>query len=176
MKRPADFNPHDECNTKRCRKCGETKSVAEFIWNKRDGIYENRCYDCKRLYEKERWRRIGRPPRLGRKRRYTDWTLQEIAKLRECIDANMTSHKAAAEIGRSVKAVRCQRLRQGLPPFRKKKQTGLRRGKWPAARVALLKQLRDRKATFDVCAAALSVTRNSVAGAVDRYLKQEARP
>ena len=66
MKCSAD-NPHDERNTRHCRKCGEVKSVAEFPWDKRSkyGCYEARCYECKRRANHEHYLHVVRFVRQG---------------------------------------------------------------------------------------------------------------
>jgi hypothetical protein len=156
------LNPHDERNTRQCRKCGEVKSVREFPWIKKSGSYERCCYGCKRL----RWREWYKPHS-----REDAWTAEEVAKLRECIDAGMTARESATAIGRSYHATTGQRLRQGFPPFRRARHPSKPRRKWPEERVAQLKRLRDRRIPFSKCAAVLRTTRNAAIGAAYQYLR-----
>lgn len=166
MKRLADFNPHDDCNTQHCRKCDTVKSVAEFPWSKKANCYERCCYDCKRRLWRERYKPHPREDA---------WTAEEIHWLRWCIDEDMTARESATAIGRSYHGTTGQRLRQGFPPFRKAKR-GSPRPKWSDERVAKLRRLRGRHLPFSICGPILGTTRNAAISAAARYLKQEPRP
>jgi transposase-like protein len=164
-----DFeNPHDDRNVKRCRKCREVKSVSHFPWRKDENQYAARCYACINEWQRS-WhskRAKGGPPL---------WTDEQKAKLRECIIAGMGPSETAVAVGRSLQAVSAQRQRESLPRF-----TPGRRGpaghrpKWPAERVEQLRQLRDGNVPYRQCAAVLGITKGAVAGAIDRYLREDA--
>lgn len=166
--KPLFENPHDERNTKRCRKCGEVKSVTEFAWRKNANAYIARCYDCINEEHRARYRpRIkGGPP---------PWTDEEKAKLRECICCGMSPAETAAAVGRSEPAVHRQRHRQDMPYFGKRlRGPAGHRPKWPSERVENLKQLRARNVPVRECAAVLGITVGAVVGATARYLREDA--
>jgi hypothetical protein len=166
----AGHNPHDERIMRRCRKCNQTRSIAEYPWRKATSSYEWRCYDCKRVYEREHKRQMAAARLLKRR----PWSVELIAKLNDCIARGMTPDETAAALGRTRRAIFSQRSRQSLPRFTPR-QPPKRRTSWPQSRVATLKALRDGGKSFTECAAKLGTTRNAIAHAA-RYLKEGARP
>lgn len=56
---------------KQCTKCGETKRLSEFYFDKRRWRYEARCKACKLAYQKERHRLVMQDQNLHQKRLVT---------------------------------------------------------------------------------------------------------
>lgn len=58
-------------DNKQCTKCGETKPLYDFYFDKRNGRYEARCKACRLAYQKERHKLIMNDPNLHHKRLVT---------------------------------------------------------------------------------------------------------
>lgn len=58
-------------DNKKCTKCGETKNLSDFYFDKQNGRYEARCKACRLAYQKERHKLIMNDPNLHHKRLVT---------------------------------------------------------------------------------------------------------
>ena len=56
---------------KQCTKCGETKRLSEFYFDKRKGRFESQCKTCKIAYQKERHKKVMNDQNLHQKRLLT---------------------------------------------------------------------------------------------------------
>lgn len=122
-----------------------------------------------------------------RAKRQGDYTPDDEALLRCCIDAGCTAGQAATLLGRSLVSVRCKQSRLGLPRFwpnrsgatRGRAQRGPRMARrlWKDERLARLRLLRDAGHSMPEIAARFGTTKNAIIGAIHRYiLPQGAQP
>lgn len=162
----APLDIHDDRRTKRCTNCEAVKSIAQFPWRKDRENYRSQCIDCVTL--RERMRRQAKASGNWRDdRRF--YTQEELATLRACIDAGMTSADTAKKIGRTRHSVSRARLNHHMPPFRKPSRALERRPQWSDDRLLTIAQCRVAGKSLSATGRACGVSRNAIGGAIHRY-------
>lgn len=122
-----------------------------------------------------------------RAKRQGDYTQDDEALLRFCIEAGCTPGQVAMLLGRSLNSIYCKRSRLGLLPFwRATPQAAARHGcrgpqmaqrLWKGDRLARLRELKGARLSMSEIASRFGTTKNAVVGAIHRYLiPQEAQP
>lgn len=171
MTKRRSMDPLDERNTKRCRKCGELKSVVQFGLRKRTWTLESRCMACKQADHREWYAKNRRC--AGTRSAWNAWPAELNAKLAECIAADMSAGECAAALGRTIGAVTKQRQRRGLPAFTRKPRKWPPRNPQVAEHVGKVAALRAHGLSYRQVAEQTGFSRGKVAGIVHHHLTRE---
>lgn len=140
-------------------------------------------------YLNARRRKLGLPRfevplEISRKRLEGNFTPDDEALIRCCLDAGCTVSQVATLLQRSRNSIYQKRLRLGLPPFWPDQQRVVgRRGPvmekriWKGERLDRLRTMREAGLSMREIAACVGTTKNAVIGAIHRHLHpQEAQP
>jgi hypothetical protein len=127
--------------------------------------------------------RFELPLYRARPRREGDYTPDDDALIRCCLDAGCAIEQIAALLGRSAISIYQKRLRLGYPPIQYRDPARTQRGPcmrkriWQGERLDRLRELKSAGLPPAAIAVHLGVTTNTIVGAIYRHLKpQEARP
>lgn len=124
------------------------------------------------------------PLEISRKRPEGNFTPDDEALIRCCLDAGCTVAQVATLLQRSRNSIYQKRLRLGLPPFWPgRRRIAKRRGPvmvkrlWQGERLDRLRTLHQAGLSMPDIAARFGTTKNAVIGAIHRHLRpQEACP
>jgi len=101
---------------KRCAKCGETKPLSEFYFDKKHNRYYAQCKSCKLSYQKERHIKTMNDPKMHQKRLLTQLKYRERYRYKLAQKGRLERRKMGIPPQQYVnKALLLKLYEQGLP-------------------------------------------------------------